>query len=95
MLSKKEVEHIAKLARLGLTEEEKKRFQKQLSSILDYFKELQKVDTKKVAPTAHAVGASNVIREDEARKTKPEIRQKILDEAPVKEEDYVKVKRIL
>lgn len=60
-----DVEHVAKLARLGLSQEEKALFAKQLSAILDYAKNLKKLDTSKVIPTAHAIPMKNVFREDQ------------------------------
>ena len=60
-----DVEHVARLARLGLTEEEKKLFGEQLSAILDYADNLKKLDTANVPPTSHAVALSNVYREDQ------------------------------
>jgi aspartyl-tRNA(Asn)/glutamyl-tRNA(Gln) amidotransferase subunit C len=61
-----DVEHVAKLARLGLSEEEKALFARQLSAILDYADNLKKLDTGNVPPTSHAVVLSNVYREDKA-----------------------------
>ncbi|MBU0501978.1 MAG: Asp-tRNA(Asn)/Glu-tRNA(Gln) amidotransferase subunit GatC [bacterium] len=63
-ISKKDVEHVAKLARLGLTEEEKELFTTQLSNILDYAENLKKLDTKNIPPTSHAIPMKNVLRED-------------------------------
>lgn len=59
-----DIEHVAKLARLGLTEEEKKLYGEQLSQILDYANELQKLNTDDVLPTSHAIPMKNVLRED-------------------------------
>lgn len=59
-----DVEHVAKLARLGLSEEEKILFGKQLSAILEYAGNLQKLDTGNVPPTSHAIPMKNVLRED-------------------------------
>ncbi|HMR01645.1 MAG TPA: Asp-tRNA(Asn)/Glu-tRNA(Gln) amidotransferase subunit GatC [Candidatus Gracilibacteria bacterium] len=64
MLSNEEVQHIAKLARLGLKEEETKKFAKQLNDILDYVKLLEEVDTKDVPLTSQVTGLENVSRED-------------------------------
>ena len=61
-----DVEHIARLARLGLSEEEKKLYEKQLSAILDYADNLKKIKTDNVPPTSHAVPLKNVCREDKA-----------------------------
>lgn len=58
------VEHIAELARLGLTEDEKARFAEQLSAILDYAAMLQQVDTSTIPPTASVGGLENVMRDD-------------------------------
>jgi aspartyl-tRNA(Asn)/glutamyl-tRNA(Gln) amidotransferase subunit C len=59
-----DVEHVAKLARLGLSEKEKGLFKKQLSDILEYAGNLQKLDTRDVLPTSHAIPIKNVLRED-------------------------------
>jgi aspartyl-tRNA(Asn)/glutamyl-tRNA(Gln) amidotransferase subunit C len=65
MITSKDVEHAAKLARLSLSEDEKHRFADQLSRILDYFQELNSVATDGVEPLAHALPVVNVMREDE------------------------------
>lgn len=59
-----DVTHVAKLANLPLSDEEKKKFEKQLSSILEYVEQLDKVDTKNVEPTSQVTGLENVTRED-------------------------------
>ncbi len=64
MLSRTEVEHIARLARLALTEEEKERFRVQLSAILEYAARLQELDTSDVPPTFSVMVPKNVFRED-------------------------------
>jgi len=63
-VTKKDVEHVAKLARLGLSEKEKELFTKQLSQILGFADSLKKIDTKNTAPTSHAIPMKNVLRED-------------------------------
>ena len=63
-ISRKEIEHIATLARLYLSEEEKDLYGSQLSSILDYMEKLNELDTKDVEPTSHVLPLSNVMRED-------------------------------
>ena len=68
MLSKQEVQHIAKLARLGLTEKEIGKFQKELSATLDYIEKLKEVDIEGVEPTSHSVLLENVTRKDEVFK---------------------------
>ncbi len=64
-LTAKEVDHVALLARLKLTDEERERFTTQLNSILEHFEQLQQIDTTGVPPMSHAVPISNVLREDE------------------------------
>jgi len=92
-LSLAEVEHIAELAKLHLTEEEKARMQQQLSAILDYFAKLQELDTEAIPPTAAVLPLRNVMRDDEV---KPSLaKDKILANAPGKAEGYFKVKAVL
>lgn len=64
-LSHAEVEHIAELAKLGLAEEEKKKFCEQLAAILEYAEMLQKLDTEAIPPTATVLPLQNVMRPDE------------------------------
>lgn len=64
-LTLEEVEHIAHLARLQLTEEEKRRYQVQLSAILDYAARLQALDTEGIPPTASVLPPRSVLRPDE------------------------------
>ncbi len=64
-LSLEEVEHIAQLARLGLTEEEKEMFRDQLSAILEYAERLNELDTTGISPTTSALPLDNVMRRDE------------------------------
>lgn len=63
-LTLQEVEHIAQLARLDLTPEEKERYQQQLSAILDYAARLQQLDTAGIAPTASVLPPQSVLRPD-------------------------------
>ncbi|MBI2050597.1 MAG: Asp-tRNA(Asn)/Glu-tRNA(Gln) amidotransferase subunit GatC [Parcubacteria group bacterium] len=63
-ISKKEVEHIARLARLELTEQEVARYAKELSAILGYISQLEEVDAENAAITSQVTGLSNVLRED-------------------------------
>lgn len=93
-LTKQEVEHIAVLARLKLTEIEKEKFAIQLSSILGYFKKLQKVDLSKVEPTAQVTGLENVARLDEVKKCDKETMEKLIAAAPERVDNLVKVKAV-
>jgi aspartyl-tRNA(Asn)/glutamyl-tRNA(Gln) amidotransferase subunit C len=64
MITSKDVEHVAKLARLALTEDEKHLYTDQLSRIIEYFGQLNEVDTTGVEPMSHALPVVNVLRED-------------------------------
>ncbi|MFA4844293.1 MAG: Asp-tRNA(Asn)/Glu-tRNA(Gln) amidotransferase subunit GatC [Candidatus Margulisiibacteriota bacterium] len=88
-----DVEHVARLARLGLTEEEKALFSQQLSAILDFAASLQKLETGDLPPTAHAIPMKNIFREDEAIPC--ENVDDILANAPEEEEHMFKVPKIL
>jgi aspartyl-tRNA(Asn)/glutamyl-tRNA(Gln) amidotransferase subunit C len=70
-LSLDEVEHIAELARLKLTDEEKARYREQLAAILDYAASLQKIDTEAIPPTASVLPLTTVLRPDEAKASMP------------------------
>ena len=92
-LERADVEHIAALARIGLTEEEIATFQEQLSNILDQFELLKQLDTSSVAPTGHAVEVSSVMREDVAEESlAPE---DTLLNAPRRRDDFFQVKAVL
>lgn len=93
-ITKQDVEHIAHLARLGLSEEEKEKFAKQLSSILDYVEQLKEVDTEGVEPTAQVTGLENVYREDEIEASTDETRDKLLKQAPSTKDDLIKTKAV-
>jgi len=66
-LTLKEVEHIANLARLDLTDEEKARYREQLSAILDYFAQLRELDTSGIQPTSSVLPLRSALRDDEPR----------------------------
>lgn len=79
-LTLKEVEHIAELARLELTEAEKARYREQLSAVLDYIARLQALDTADIPPTSSVLPARSVLRADE---TRPALRlEDLLKNAP-------------
>ena len=92
MLTKKQVEHVALLARLELTEEEKEQYATQLSAILDHMDALNKVDTENVPPTAHVLPLKNVFREDGV--TEHLANEKAISNAPDKEGPCFRVPRI-
>ncbi len=88
-----DVEYIAHLARIRLTDEEKERFAGQLGQILAYVEELGELDVEGVEPTAHAVPVHNVFREDVAR---PGLdRDTVLGNAPATRSDQFLVPRII
>ena len=96
MITKEEVKHIAKLARLGLSEKEIGKFQKELSSILDYVEKLKEVDVSNIEPTSHSVLVENIMREDiEKSKIKNQKSKKLLELAPETKNGYLKTKSIL
>ena len=69
MITEVQVEHVAQLARLALSAEEKQRFTEQLNSILTYMEQLNEVPTDGVEPTAHVLDLANVLRDDTVRQT--------------------------
>ena len=92
-LSHQQVEHIARLARLGLSAEERDKFSLQLSDILENFEVLNELNTADVAPATHSIPLQNVFREDEEASSYPQ--DEVLANAPRKEENCFKVKAIL
>ena len=92
-LTLKEVEHIANLARLKLTGDEKRRYRRQLSAILDYFAQLRRLDTADIPPTSSVLPARSVLRADEPR---PGLSlAELLRNAPQSEEGQFRVPPIL
>ena len=94
-LTKEQVNHMAKLARLGLTEKERKKFQKELSAVLDFVEKLNKVKTDKVEPTAQVTGLENISRPDKGRAKSKREGEKLLELAPETKDGYVTVKAVL
>jgi aspartyl-tRNA(Asn)/glutamyl-tRNA(Gln) amidotransferase subunit C len=91
-LSSAEVEHVARLARLGITPDEVVRYRDQLRNILLAINALRGADTSKVSATAHPLEQRNVMREDERAPCLPV--QAALKNAPSREDSYFKVKAI-
>ncbi len=92
-LSREEVLHIARLARLGVTDAEVDRFREQLSNILENFEILQQVDTTSVPPTSQSIPLSNVMRGDEVAPSLPP--GDVLANAPQKEGEFFRVRHVL
>jgi aspartyl-tRNA(Asn)/glutamyl-tRNA(Gln) amidotransferase subunit C len=80
MLSRDQVLHVARLARLELTEDEVERYSGELSKVLDYIEKIEELDLSGVEPTSHVVQIENVLRADNPRPSWP--REEVLDAAP-------------
>lgn len=92
-ITKEEVEHVALLARLRLTGDEKELYSNQLDKILSYMEKLSELNTDGVEPTTHAVPITNPYRDDRVSPSIP--RDKALQNAPQKEKGCFKVPRII
>ncbi|DAA96460.1 TPA: Asp-tRNA(Asn)/Glu-tRNA(Gln) amidotransferase GatCAB subunit C [Candidatus Gastranaerophilales bacterium HUM_9] len=92
MITVKDVEHVAKLARLELTEEEKEKFTSQLGDVLKYVEQMNEVDTSNVEPMAHAIDFVNVMREDEVKYE--QTKEELMKNAPDAEDGFFKVPKI-
>jgi len=90
---KMDIEKVARLARLELTEEEKVTFGNQLEQILNYMEQLNGLDTTGVEPTSHAIPISNVFKEDEVNPSFPQ--KEVLAIAPDEEDGHFKVPKII
>ena len=92
-ISRSDVEHVAHLAQLHLTDDELDRMQEQLSKILDAIDTLQQVDTSHVGPTASVIQLENVMRDDVAH---PGIRRGVaLANAPLRDDPFLRVPTVL
>jgi aspartyl-tRNA(Asn)/glutamyl-tRNA(Gln) amidotransferase subunit C len=92
-ISLADVEHVARLARLALSDDEKDRMRQQLDRILGYIAKLNELDTEGVEPTSHAIRMVNVMREDEVRPSlSPEA---MLANAPERAGEFFRVPRII
>ncbi|TES88986.1 MAG: Asp-tRNA(Asn)/Glu-tRNA(Gln) amidotransferase subunit GatC [Dehalococcoidia bacterium] len=92
-LSREEVLRIARLARLGVTEEDVDKFREQLSNILQNFEILRQVDTEGVPPTAQSIVLQNIMRDDEVAPSLPP--EDILANAPRREGECFRVRAVL
>lgn len=89
----KDVEHVANLSRLELTDEEKALFTEQMNMILKYVDKLNELNTDNVAPTSHVFELVNVMRDDVKKESLPI--DKVLLNAPDDEDDQIKVPAVL
>jgi aspartyl-tRNA(Asn)/glutamyl-tRNA(Gln) amidotransferase subunit C len=92
-ISPEDVRHVARLARLALSDDELVRMRAEMSAILDYMDKLRSLDTAGVEPTSHAVPLRNVMREDEPVPSQP--REDMLANAPDRDGDTFRVPRII
>ena len=93
MISREDVVHVARLARLALTDAELETMREQLNAILSHIDALRAVDTSGVEPTSHAVPQFNVMREDEPKPCFPV--EEMLANAPDRAGDFFRVPRII
>ncbi|MBQ6516519.1 Asp-tRNA(Asn)/Glu-tRNA(Gln) amidotransferase subunit GatC [bacterium] len=92
MITVKDVEHVAKLARLELTEEEKETYTKQLGDVLKYVEQMNEVDTSNVEPMAHPIDFVNVMRDDKVYYE--QTKEALMQNAPEEENGFFKVPKI-
>jgi len=93
LISDKEIQHIADLAELYLSEDEKKRMSAELSQILGHIEKISELDIQNVKPTSHAVAMENVFRNDEPVESLD--KEEVLRNAPLREADSFKVPPIV
>jgi len=97
-ITEDEIQHVADLARIEISEEEKKKYASEMSAVLGYISQLNEVKTDNIDPTTQVTGLVNVVREDEPRiddaKAIADNRRKILECVPLTEENYIKVKSV-
>ena len=92
-ITREEVLHVARLARLSLSDDEADRLREQLGNILDYVRQLDTLDTKDVVPTSHAVEMGTPVRDDSVRPFGD--KEAILSNAPDRFDDFFRVPRII
>jgi aspartyl-tRNA(Asn)/glutamyl-tRNA(Gln) amidotransferase subunit C len=92
-ISREQVEHVARLARLGLSDEEKARLEQELSQILEAMRAIDRVDTSEIPPTAQVIPLHTVMRDDAVRPSLPVA--DVLKNAPRREGDFLKVPPVL
>ena len=93
MISRKDVEHVARLSRLALSDAAIEKMREQLAAILAHIDTLRALDTEQVEPTSHAVLMENVMRDDEPRPSLPQ--EAMLANAPDRSTDFFRVPRII
>jgi aspartyl-tRNA(Asn)/glutamyl-tRNA(Gln) amidotransferase subunit C len=94
MITKEQVQHIAKLARIELREEEISKYRTDLSQVLEYFDVLKEADTSNVFPMTHSVAQESVSREDKEKRERPEVIVRMFALAPALKDGFLKVKAV-
>jgi len=94
-LDSKQIDHLAKLARLALSQKEKELYAGQLAAVLEYFKKLQALDTVGLEPMSQVIELKNIFRVDEIKDCSPDTQKKILENAPGRTGQHLKVQKIL
>lgn len=92
-ISREEVLHVARLARVGVSDEDVEKMTQQLSNILENFTALQQLDTEGVPPTAQSIPLVNVIKPDEVRPSLPQ--DDVLKNAPQREGEFIRIRAVL
>lgn len=92
-LTREEVLHVAKLARVGVSDADVAKFQTQLSQILEHFSALAEIDTTDVPPTTQSLPVENVMAKDEPAPSLPQ--EDVLHNAPLEQEGYLRVRAVL
>jgi aspartyl-tRNA(Asn)/glutamyl-tRNA(Gln) amidotransferase subunit C len=92
-LTREEVLHVARLARIGLTDADVEKFQQQLSSIIEHFDVLSRIDTTGVEPTTHTLPLVGVMGKDEPRDSLTH--EQVLANAPLEHDGYLRVRAVL
>jgi len=93
IITEEEVRHVARLARLALSEEEVKKFQRQLEKILEYVAKLRELNLEGVEPTTHVIPVVNRLREDQGKESLS--KEEALSNAPNTEEGHFRVPKVI
>ena len=90
-----QIKHLAQLARLELSTVEQEKYTKQLGAILNYFEKLAHLNTQNVEVTSQSINLKNINRPDKIKDCHPDVLAAILDNAPDKSGNYIKVNKVL
>ncbi|MEA1940434.1 MAG: Asp-tRNA(Asn)/Glu-tRNA(Gln) amidotransferase subunit GatC [Candidatus Caldatribacteriota bacterium] len=93
IITKKEVEYVAKLAKLEFNKKEKEEYTAQLNSILDYFKKINELNTENIPPTAYIIEMPNLLNEDKVESSLPQ--EEVLRMSQYIKKGYFKVPKIM